>query len=171
MQIGVAHFRSLGLLIFFVLLALERADDAWASRTGATMEANIPSELDRTYHNRSSRSSTEYTTELEDGLVNTVNRVSSREGELVATVLQVLGVSIVKRGDLTLGIAVFLHRIGHVVVLSREDSRIRDPGSKPTSKISCRKCLTGIQGHFGFHTDNLVPGIQKLEGLEFGLGA
>jgi len=150
----------LRVLVFFVLLALERADDAWASRTGATMEANIPSELDRTYHSRSRKGSAKYSTELDNSLVLSRDRLISREGELVATVLQVLGVSIVKRGNLTLDVNVFLHRIGHVVVLSREDSRIRDPGSKPTSKISCRKCLPGIQGHFGFHTDNLVPGIQ-----------
>jgi len=132
------------------------------------MEPDVPSELDTT-HNRSGKRGIEDSTELDHALVSKLWGIFSTEGELVATVLEVLAIGIVQGSNLTLDVAILLHRIADVVVLIREEGSTGHPRGKPTSKISCRKCSPGIQGHFGLKAYDLVAGVEEAEGSELSL--
>jgi len=91
------------------------------------MESDIPSELDISTNLITSCASYK-SSELQDTLVTTRDSLIGAESELISRILQVLRVRIIQTRDLTLGIAIPLQGICHIVLFRREDSRIRNPG-------------------------------------------
>jgi len=130
LQIGVGH---LGLRLLLILLnslyGLEVLLGSKPSSPGATMEANIPSKLDIAA-GLLSGSARDEASKLDDALIGLIYRFSSGKSELVATVLKILAIGIIERGNLSLGGTVLLQRKGHIVVLRREQRRVGNPGGK-----------------------------------------
>ena len=87
------------------------------STSGSTVEADVPSELDRPVVSVSRQSSTEDSSELDKTLVRQGECFSCTESKGSTRILQVLGVGIVQGSNLTLGSAVFLQRIGKIGIL------------------------------------------------------
>lgn len=107
------------------------------------MEPDIPSELDISHYRVGSRSSSEDASELHDTLIGQWYGLSGGECKLIPGILQVFGVCIVQGTNLTLGIAVPLLRVSHVVCLSREQSDGGHAGREPSSDIGSREDLSG----------------------------
>jgi len=94
------------------------------------VEPNVPCELDGTHYRVDGGGSSEYRAELDSSLFLIIVSSRSRGGELAPAILQVLGVSIVKRGHLALDITVLLHWEGDIVSFRREEGNRGHPGSK-----------------------------------------
>lgn len=93
------------------------------------MEANIPSKLDIAAGLLSGSAGDE-ASKLDDALIGILYRFSSGKRELIATVLKILAIGIIQRGNLSLGGTVLLQRKSHIVVLRREQGRVGNPGGK-----------------------------------------
>jgi len=128
------------------------------------MEANIPSELDIA-GDLFSGSAGDEAPELDDTLISSLYRFSSGKRELIATVLKILAIGIIERGNLSLGGTVPLQGKGHIVVLRREQRRVGNPGGKASGQISDRPLEPGVQCYLSFHTHDFIAGIQIREGL------
>lgn len=172
LKVRIAHLALRRVVLFVTFpLCLFRSNklaDVLTSCAGSAMEANIPSKLDIA-DDSSSQGLVEYTAKLKYTLVTESRSISGSISEPVATVLEVLGVGVVKGSNLTLGVAVLLHRISHVVFLSREEGHSRHSWGEASCQVSCRKLVSGIQGHFGLKAYDLIPGVQLGESSPFRL--
>ena len=89
--------------------------------------------------------------------------------EPVTRILQVLRVCIVERSNFTLNVTVLLHGIGVIVILRRKQCDGGHAGREPTSEISRRELISGIESDLCFHPDDLIASVQDLKGLELRL--
>lgn len=129
------------------------------------MEPNIVSKLDGT-NSRREPSSADHSSELEHTLILKGDRLSSRVSEALTRVPEILAVSVVQRGNLSLHVTILLQRIGHIVVLRREQSNLWHPGGKATCEVSSTPGVPGVERNLGLHAHDFIAGIKDLEGLE-----
>lgn len=129
------------------------------------MEPNIVGKLDRP-DSRGEPSSADHPPELEGTLILKGDRLSSRVSEALTRVPEILAVSVVQRGNLSLHVTILLQRIGHIVVLRREQSNLRHPRGKATCEVSSTPGVPGVERNLGLHAHDFIASIKDLEGLE-----
>ena len=105
------------------------------------MEPDIPSELDIADSCTDGRGIGQYTTELKSTLVLKVIGTVSGDGMSKSRILAVLREGIVQGSNLTLCVAVFLHRIGHVVILCGKECDSGHARGESTGYVGSRECL------------------------------
>jgi len=140
LQIGVAHLRSLGLLVLLVGFGLP-LQATYIGSTGPAMEPDIPSELDITDSGTHWWAVRKLSTELQGTLVLRVIGACGGDSVSKARILAVLREGIVQGSNLTLCIAVFLLGIGHVVLFTRKKSRVWHARGESTCYVGGRECL------------------------------
>lgn len=106
---------------------------------------------------------------MEHALVLQGESQGSGDGERLPGVLQVFAVSIVQGSYLTLSGAILLHGVGQIVVGPGKECYPGHPWCKPSYQVGCLEGKPGVDGDLTPHPDDLIPGIEVLEGLELGL--
>lgn len=173
LEIRIGHFRdlilSLGLLVLLVLelageLGQGQFDALSSGRTGTSVESHIICELHIADCGTHCGGCGEHTSELQDSLILQLEDGISSDGMALSRILQVLAVCIVQGSNLTLCVAILLHRVGHVVLLRWEDCRGGHAGREPSADIGSTKDVPGVESNLGLHSHYFVTGIQVSKG-------
>jgi len=140
LQIGVAHLRSLGLLILLLGFGLP-LQATYIGSTGPAMEPDIPSELDIADSCTDGRGIRKLASKLQGTLVLKVIGAGGGNGMSQSRILAVLRECIVQGSNLTLCVAVFLLWIGHVVLFRWKDCSSWHARGESTCDVGGRECL------------------------------